>query len=172
MILPRLTALALCLGTAAYPGDASARDCAPSIRIDDTTSLAFGTIAVPRGGGGVVLLSASGPIATVGRLSTGSDSHPGVIRLCGPANAEFSLVITKAGTATGMPRGGMRGDVLGELELRAIVGSVRSAGADEWLGRLGGHGVAEIQVGGSIRLFSIRPGETLSLPVNVTVRER
>lgn len=172
MILPRLTALGLCLCTAAYTGEASARDCAPSIRIDDTTSLAFGTILMPKGGGGVVLLSAFGPIATVGRLSASSDSHPGVIRLCGPANAEFSLVITRAGTVTGMTRNGMRGDVLGELELRAIVGSISSAGADEWIGRLGGHGVAEVQVGGRMRLFSIRPGETLLLPFNVTVRER
>lgn len=172
MILQRVSIFAFCLCVAAHATEASARDCAPSIRIDDTTALAFGTVSVPRGGGGVVLLSAAGPIATVGRLSAGSDSHPGAIRLCGPANAGFSLVITTAGTVTGTTRHGARGDFVGELELRAIVGSVRSAGVDEWIGRLGGHGVAEIQVGGRMRLFSVRPGETLSLPFHVTVRER
>lgn len=168
---PRLAALAaLCVWAILDPGRAAARDCADSLRIADTTSLAFGTVSVPRGGGGVVILSAAGPVATVGRLSAGPDSHPGIIRLCGPANTEFILLIRAAQASGSDTPGGLRGDLVGDLELRATVGQVRSGGDGEWIGRLGGHGRAEIQVGGSLRLPSARPGQTLSVSFDVMVR--
>lgn len=170
MTVLRLAAIvALCLWTILDPGRAAARDCADSLRISDTTSLAFGTISLPKGGGGVVILDPSGPIATVGRLSAGPDSRPGIIRLCGPANTEFTLMIRAAGTSGSGTPGSLRGDLVGELELRAVAGQVRRAGDGEWLGRLGGRGVAEIHVGGSLRIPSARPGQTLSLSFDLTV---
>lgn len=170
MTIPRTAVLAaFCLWATLDPGRAAARDCADSLRISGTTSLAFGTISLPKGGGGVVILDPSGPVATVGRLSAGPDSHPGIIRLCGPANTEFTLMIRAAGTSGSETAGSLRGDLAGELELRAVVGQVRRGGKGEWFGRLGGQGVAEIQVGGSLRIPSARPGQTFSLSFDVTV---
>lgn len=169
MRLSRYVALlTLCFAMALHAGNAEARNCSESLRIEDTTSLAFGTISLPRGGGGVVILDAAGPVATVGDLSAGPGSHPGIIRLCGPANAKFTLRITPMATAESSLRG-VRGDLMGNLELRAVVGRIRSAGADEWIGKLGGHGVAEIHVGGRLRLLSARPGQNLSLAFDITV---
>lgn len=147
---------------------AAARNCAETLRIDQITSLAFGAISVTRGASGVIIVSAAGHVVTVGQVSAGPDAHPGVIRLCGPANAEFTLRITPAAAGKG-GRSGMRGDLAGVLELKAVVGQIRSAGTGEWIGRLGGHGVAEVHIGGRLRIVAARPKEKLLLSFDLSV---
>lgn len=154
---------------AAWPfQEAAARNCAETLRIDQTTSLSFGDISVSRGASGVIIVSTAGHVATVGQLSAGPGAHPGIIRLCGPASVEFTLMITPTAAGKGA-RSGMRGELTGDLELKAAVGQIRSAGTGEWIGRLGGHGVAEIHIGGRLRIVAARPNERVLLSFDLTV---
>lgn len=153
----------------ALSGQAAARDCSDVLRIEHSAALDFGSVAVPTGGGGIVILSPTGSTASVGRVSPGTDAHPGIIQLCGPANANFLLTLraSRSGAKGAVTAAGAH--VVRGLELRGLAGQIRPDFEGQWSGRLDRHGAADIRVGGTLLIPRGKGNETLIAPFEVTV---
>jgi hypothetical protein len=141
----------------------------PELRILEALPLAFGHIAVAEGQGGVVVVSASSAVATLGGVGSGAGAEPGLIRICGPAEAKFTLSFDTTeldianGSRTHSPH------VIRNLEIIARGTQIHPSGATEWTGKLGRRGEAEIFVGGTLVIPPNQTPSSFSAPFRIAV---
>lgn len=123
-----------------------------AFRILEASGLSFGAIAVPTHGGGVVVVSANGAVATLGNVASAGGAQPGFIRICGPANAEFRLVFSDSELDLTRDRNSQKPHVVRNLEIVARGARVHPTAPGEWTGTLGGRGEAALSVGGTLTI--------------------
>lgn len=152
----------------AAPG-ASAANCAERLKVE-AFPLNFGTITVPPGGAGVVVVDAIGGVATVGQIAGGLDAQPAFIRICGPAEANFHLILSADESNSHKPGQGRANFDVGDLALHVLGGgALEPLAENQWRGTLGRRGVVEIRLGGTLRIGRGVAGEVLDLPYSVIV---
>jgi hypothetical protein len=130
---------------------ASGAEC-PELAIEEATALSFGHIAVPEHGGGVVVVSPNGGVATLGDVGSSGGAEPGFIRVCGPAGAEFILLFDAEELNLAGDQGNQKPHMVRNLEAVARGAQLHPSGAGEWTGTLGPRGNAIIRVGGTLTI--------------------
>lgn len=150
-----------------YPAFSLA-DC-PELRIVETSPLAFGRIVVAEGQGGVVVVSASGAVATLGEVGSGTGAEPGLIRICGPAEAKFILRFdtVELDLASGSRKHSPH--VIRNIEVVARGAHIHPSGATEWTGTLSQRGRADIHVGGTLTIPPNQHADVFSSPFRIAV---
>lgn len=165
LVLASLLSFALLVGAP----NATAANCAERLKVE-AFPLHFGTITVPPGGAGIVVVGASGGVATVGQIAGGLDAQPAFIRICGPAEANFHLILRVDEANPSKPAQGRADFDVGDLELHAQGGgTLEPLAENQWRGRLGRRGEVGIRLGGTLRIGRGVVGEVLDLPYSVIV---
>ncbi|MFW6077607.1 MAG: DUF4402 domain-containing protein [Hyphomicrobiales bacterium] len=124
------------------------------LKIEEASGIAFGQIAVPERGGGVVVVSPNGGVATLGDVGSSGGAEPGFIRICGPAGAEFVLVFDTDELNLADDQSAQKPHVVRNLEAVARGAQLHPSGPGEWTGTFGLRGKATIAVGGTLTIPS------------------
>ncbi|MFW6028419.1 MAG: DUF4402 domain-containing protein [bacterium] len=145
-------AAVLLSGLVALPA-VSWAECA-DLRIEEASGITFGQIAVPVHGSGVVVVSPNGGVATLGAVGSSGGGEPGLIRICGPAGAEFTLVFDTEELNLAGDQRTQKPHMVRNLEAVARGAQLHPSGPGEWTGTLGLRGKASILMGGTLTIPS------------------
>jgi hypothetical protein len=162
-----LRLILLLSGLAAWSAAALA-EC-PDLRIEETTVLSFGHIAVQEYGGGVVVVSPNGGVATLGDVGSNGGAEPGFIRICGPAGSDFMLQFGAAELDLAGGERKQRPHMVRNLEMVARGAQIRPTGEGEWTGTLGPRGQATIRVGGTLTIPARKALTSLSASFRIVL---
>lgn len=166
-MMARLRLVVLLSGLAWWSA-ASAEEC-PELRIEEASGLAFGQIAVPAHGSGVVVVSPNGGVATLGDVSSSGGAEPGFIRICGPAGAEFTLIFNVAELDLAGDLRKQKPHTVRNLEAVARGAQLHPAAPGEWRGTLGLRGRATVAVGGTLTIPARHTPESFAASFRIAI---
>jgi hypothetical protein len=160
--------LAVLLSGLAWWSAVSWAEC-PDLKIEEASGLAFGQISVPAHGGGVVVVSPNGGVATLGDVGSSGGAEPGFIRICGPAGAEFTLVFDVAELNIAGDQRTQKPHVVRNLEAVARGAQLHPSGPGEWTGTLGLRGQATIAIGGTLTIPARKTPESFAASFRIAI---